>query len=76
MMRQILEMMEDKKKEHTATLKYLQDRNNARVSAILQDDQDVDNWDTSDNDEEERRSVRLASKTKLDYNRMHRRGFP
>ena len=73
MMRQILEMMEDKKKEHTATLKYLQDRNNAWVE---HDNQDVDNWDTPDNDEEERRSVRLASKTKLDYNRMHRRGFP
>ena len=74
MMRQILEMMENKKKEHTATLKYLQDRNNVRDE---HDDQDVDSWDAPDDNEEERRRIsnRLQNKTKHDYHKMNRRGF-
>ena len=77
-MHQVLEMMDKTKRARFDTLRHLQERGAQQPREALEHGNATnDGWNHLEVDEQEKRrtSNRLAGKSKLDYNQLHKHGY-
>ena len=78
LMHQVLEMMDKTKRARFDTLRHLQERGAQQPREALEHgNANNDGWNHLEVDEQEKRrtSNRLAGKSKLDYNQLHKHGY-
>ena len=94
-MKEILELMEERKQDHIETLQWLQKQPNHKIKELVNEngsgawdtidddeentdnDDDADDDDDDDNDgaqEHHRASARLATKPRINYKKMNKKG--
>ena len=85
MMREILELMEEKKQDHIDTLQWLQKQPHHKIKELVNEHGNAA-WDEENNDDgnvdddndgvlaQQRASARLASKQRIDYKKMNKKG--
>ena len=78
-MKEILQLMEQRKQDHIDTLQWLQKQPRVAIRELVND---TTAWDEETNDDENvdddnngvRASARLAAKRKIDYKKMNKQG--
>ena len=78
-MKEILQLMEQRKQENMDTLQWLQKQPRMAIRELVNDtaawdEETNDDGNVDDNNDGVRASARLATKQRIDYKRMHKQG--